>query len=188
MTRKELIINTARKQIVQHGLYDASIGKIARAANIPVGSVYTYFDSKESLIHEIFLQAKGEMNAFIFAEPISAADDKAEMYIYWERAITYGLAHQEQFFFLEQYINSPLVLHQSQTAIRAQFVRTYALLQRGLDAGYLKPLPVDVLHSVIYTHIVGMIKLFCQQPEAFSHTCPPVLFETCWDGLLRHEG
>jgi AcrR family transcriptional regulator len=185
MERKELIVRTARKLIVENGLYDASIGKIAREAAIPVGSVYTYFKSKEELINEIFLRVKEEMNAYIFISLPPDLTEKEELFTYWQRAITFGLAHQEKFFFAEQLINSPLIFRQSQEAMQQQFSKTYALLGRGVASGQLKPLPLDMLHSVAYTHIVGAIKFFSRQPEAFTPETARLLFDTCWDGLKQ---
>lgn len=183
MDRKELIFTTARKVIVQNGLFDASIGKIAKEANIPVGSVYTYYKSKEELINDIFVATKQEMGAYIF-QPISkTVTEKEELKIYWERAVDFGLANQEKFFFAEQLANSPLIKNTNKEEVKQNFESVFALLERGIAKGNLKTLDLLVLHNIIYTNIVGTIKYFSQTETKITQKLKDQLFECCWDGI-----
>jgi AcrR family transcriptional regulator len=185
MSRKDLIINIARKVIVENGLYDASIGKIAKEADIPVGSVYTYFKSKEELVNEIYIQAKGEMNDFIFIPLPKALSEKDELNIYWQRAIEFALNNPEKFSFSEQFINSPLIFKHNQEAVNRQFGIAYDLMERGVRNQILKNLPLDILQTLVYSHLLGVIKFFRTNPSGFTPEIAQQLFETCWDSIKR---
>jgi len=185
MSRKELIINTAISVIVKEGLYDASINKIAKEAQIPVGSIYTYFDSKEALINEIFISIKSEMNSYIFIDVEIKADIREELKTYWLRAIQFGLKNKQKFFFAEQFVNSPLISSQNQISVRDQFKKIFSLLDDGRQSMLLKEIEPEILHSIIYTHIVGMIKFFSSNPKNFNKKIIDVLYDTCWDGIKK---
>lgn len=183
MNRKELIFTTARKVIVQNGLFDASIGKIAKEANIPVGSVYTYYKSKEELINDIFIATKQEMGQYIF-QPISkTVTEKEELKIYWERAVDFGLKYQEKFFFAEQFANSPLIKISNKQEVKQNFERVFTLLESGVNKGLIKKMDLSVLHNIIYTNIVGTIKYFSQSEVKITKKLKNQLFECCWDSV-----
>ena len=109
MDRKTLIFITARKLIVKYGFFDASIAKIAKEAKIPVGSVYTYYASKEELINDIYITTKQEMGEYIFQPIANNLNEKDTLNIFWERALDFGILNQEKFLFAEQFANSPLL-------------------------------------------------------------------------------
>ena len=183
MTRKELIISTARKLIVQNGLYDASIAKIAKEANIPVGSVYTYFKSKEDLINEIFSETKQEMGSYIFQSIEKTLSEKEELQRYWERAIDFGLKNQEKFFFVEQFSNSPLLAKQNKEMLEKIFERLFLIFFKGINDGVLKNIDVLILHQIVYFNIIGIIKFYAESPRKLTPKVKAQLFECCWDSI-----
>lgn len=183
MDRKELIVHTARRVIVANGLYDASIGKIAKEAGIPIGSVYTYFESKEALINYIFREIKLEMGQYIFAPIGASLPIKEEMKVYWLRAVEFGLAHAEKFFFAEQFANSPMISVVNKEQVQQEFTRLFQLLEAGAQSKLFKNLDVFLLHQIIYTNITGIIKYFAQSAQDMDANLKNTLFESCWDSI-----
>lgn len=53
MDKKEFIKNTAIDLFAETGYHKATMKALADTENIAVGSIYTYFNSKEDLINEI---------------------------------------------------------------------------------------------------------------------------------------
>lgn len=183
MERKTLIIETARKVIVRDGLFDASIAKIAKEAGIPVGSVYTYYSSKEELINDIFISVKQEMGHHIFQPIGTKVTEKKELKIYWERAVDFGMKHQEKFFFAEQFANSPLIKPANKEEVKQSFERVFNLLKSGIEKGILKNMDLFILHNIIYTNITGTIK-FCSHAQIkMDIQLKNQLFECCWDSI-----
>lgn len=183
MSRKTLIYNTARKLIVQNGLYDASIGKIAKEANIPVGSVYTYYKSKEELINNIFFASKLEMVDYIFQPIAEHLSEKASCKMYWERAVDYGLDNLENFLFIEQFANSPLIKYENREAINQKFEKLFTLLQQGISKQILKPMDLYLLHNLLYMNILGTIKYFSKEGMVITQSIKDQLYECCWDSI-----
>lgn len=183
MSRKELIVETARKLIVSDGLYDTSIGKIAKAASIPVGSVYTYFSSKEELINYTYLSVKLEMGSYIFAPIGKDLTLKEELKCYWSRAIEFGVKHSEKFFFIEQFANSPMISKTSQDQVQQEFARVFFLFEKGILDGTLKKLDVFILHSIVYSNIIGTIKFLAAGSQAVNDELLDSLFTCCWDSI-----
>jgi AcrR family transcriptional regulator len=58
--RQGAILSAARQVFVAKGLHAATTHDVARAAGVPVGSIYTYFTDKDALIRASILAANKE--------------------------------------------------------------------------------------------------------------------------------
>jgi AcrR family transcriptional regulator len=183
MSKKEIIEQAALKVFVTRGLYDAPMAYIAKEADVPVGSIYTYFESKEALINTLFLKFKQAMGQFIFSPVPPDLSIYAELKLYWMRAMQYGLDHPEGFFFAEQFSNSPMVQPVSRETVRANFEKVYRLLDLGIQNGTFKAMDPDLLHHLIYTNITSMIKYLSLAKLELDTELEDHLFQCCWDGI-----
>jgi TetR/AcrR family transcriptional regulator, repressor for uid operon len=55
--RQRVILSAARRAFVERGLHATTTHDVARAAGVPVGSIYTYFASKDHLVRASILAA-----------------------------------------------------------------------------------------------------------------------------------
>ncbi len=51
--KRQVILENAKRLFAERGFASTSVADIARVAEVPVGSIYTYFDGKEELIRAI---------------------------------------------------------------------------------------------------------------------------------------
>jgi AcrR family transcriptional regulator len=64
--RRQAILVAAREVFVEKGFHRATTHDVARTAGVPIGSIYTYFASKEELIWASILAAnKAETDAIV---------------------------------------------------------------------------------------------------------------------------
>jgi AcrR family transcriptional regulator len=61
--KRALILETAKRLLASKNA-DVSVGQIADAIGIPVGSIYTYFDSKQSLVETIIEEGWNEFRTW----------------------------------------------------------------------------------------------------------------------------
>jgi len=52
--KRQMIIESAMRELVKNDIQGTSMSKISKTSNIPVGSLYLYFDSKADLVTEIY--------------------------------------------------------------------------------------------------------------------------------------
>lgn len=60
------ILQAAKQEFLMHGIYNASMRDIAKAANVTVGNVYRYYKNKEALADAIINPTLELMNQAIF--------------------------------------------------------------------------------------------------------------------------
>ncbi len=63
MEKRALILETAKRLFAARN-FDVSMSRIADEIGIPVGSIYTYFDSKQSLVETIIEEGWAEFRAW----------------------------------------------------------------------------------------------------------------------------
>ncbi len=65
---REHIFDAALGLISEKGYYGVSIPDIARAAGTATGTIYRYFDSKQALFNELFIESKQLFKIYLFRD------------------------------------------------------------------------------------------------------------------------
>lgn len=98
------------KLILAEGFHGASISKIAKEAGVSPATVYVYYDSKDSMLHDIYREYQDEVYNYLYNKVRN--DMSGEQFIeslvraYYTYIIEYG----EVFYFVEQFSSCPALL------------------------------------------------------------------------------
>ena len=80
--RRASIVSAAKKVFARRGFHGTTMADVAKAARLSYGSVYWYFDSKDSLFHALMDEEeqalRGAIAAAIAADIAAAGDDDPE--------------------------------------------------------------------------------------------------------------
>ncbi len=76
---RQAILQAARDTFVAKGFHEATTHDVARAAGLSVGSIYTYFASKDDLIRECVLAANQAENDAVMTDIRSDGSTRAKM-------------------------------------------------------------------------------------------------------------
>ena len=71
--REALILQTAKSLFAEKGFFNTSVSDIVKASKLPVGSIYTYFSSKEEIVKAIIEEGWSELHARL-EKRLDAAD------------------------------------------------------------------------------------------------------------------
>ncbi|MEZ5338561.1 MAG: TetR/AcrR family transcriptional regulator [bacterium] len=86
---RELILDAAWSQLWQHGYHAMSISDVARAARLPKGSIYNYFQSKEDLaeaaLSRLRHQYENTMRVRVLSGTISPSEIVRRFLDYYEQ-------------------------------------------------------------------------------------------------------
>jgi len=75
--RRQSILRAARQVFFEHGFYRATVDNVAEQAEVSKGTVYLYFESKETILAHLLLEGLGELieeleQAYKVGEPLPA--------------------------------------------------------------------------------------------------------------------
>lgn len=186
--KRSKIMQVALELLAEHGFHRVSMSMIAGKANVAVGTIYIYFNSKDELIDELFLDLERRIVTTL-QENYSAKSTIREQFLFLtSKFLSFFLENTIQFRYFEQYINSPygILLHRDRLLGKIDREDIFMnLIVDGVANQIIKDIPATVLFSVSFAplifllrdHILGFITL----DDALINK----VTEACWDGIKR---
>ncbi len=159
--KRRAILDAALRTFAERGFHGTSVPDVARAAGIATGTMYLYFDNKQSLVNEVFRDAKTRLRAALFdnAEPLTSYDlDLGRRWFedVWRRLAVFARSEPDAFRFLEMQDHAPYLDNESrqvELSVLAPLVRDGNRL-RGRVGGP----PVDIAIALLWGAFVGLVK------------------------------
>ncbi|MEN7547340.1 TetR/AcrR family transcriptional regulator [Rapidithrix thailandica] len=108
-SKEQAIREEALEMIVQEGFKGLSMQKLAKKANVSPATIYLYFENRQDLLNQLFMgvQQKVIEASLVGFDPEMPFEEG--MKVLWLNRFRYFKEHPAEFFFLEQFVNSPLL-------------------------------------------------------------------------------
>lgn len=187
--KRDEIVRAALELIAEHGFHGAPMAMIADRAGVGAGTIYRYFENKDVLINELYLEIEKHIITAI-QEGYSPEKPFRERFLHFGTTLLrHFIACPINFRYLEQFHNSPYgatfrrdtVLENSASGCNM----FKELFEQGISQQILKDLPLVILFALFFgplmsvarDHILGFVEL----DEAMIHR----IIEACWDAVKR---
>ena len=181
--KRTAILETSLALLAERGFHDAPMSLIAQRAGVGTGTVYRYFDNKDALINELFLELKRDLLAAMLHGLPAAASFQIQLRHLWRRTFDFCVRHPEAMRFLEQYHNSPFLTPEVEQATAHLYAPLLKAVERATTAGEIKALPFEMLSAFTYDTIVALAKRHLSGALVIDDAAFELAFVTCWDGL-----
>jgi AcrR family transcriptional regulator len=169
----------------QAGLAGLTMAAIGKEAGIGMGTLYTYFESKEALINSLFKLLKQDTISDMYSNL-----DPKEPYLLSLRRVFLNfmkvlLEKQDEHFFLEQCTNSHFLDEEAKAVDAAAFETFFQLLDAGKAQMLIKPID----NALIAAHLLGssreIARLLALQPQNLHQQFIDDAFTLIWDSVKR---
>ncbi|MFW2488273.1 TetR/AcrR family transcriptional regulator [Clostridium chromiireducens] len=108
---KEAVI----KLILKEGFHGTSISKIAKEAGVSPATVYIYYENKEVMLQDIYLEYSEEIFNYVLNKLGDYMDGPQLIEVLVEEYYIYIREHSEIFHFVDQFSNCPALSNQCLT-------------------------------------------------------------------------
>lgn len=135
--KRDAILAAAADLIAAQGL-GASTAKIAKAAGVAEGTLFTYFPTKDDLLNQLFLEIESDLAGSVLAAGLPDGDPRDRVRHLWDRLIDWGLANPVRRKALRQLKVSDRIRADSLRRFEAQFREARAMVEQCL-AGHVDP-------------------------------------------------
>ncbi|WP_313577483.1 TetR/AcrR family transcriptional regulator [Lacrimispora sp.] len=95
------------KLILQEGFHGTSVSKIAKMAGVSPATVYIYFENKEDMLHDIYLEYSEEIYDYLLDSVKREMEGRQQIEVLIRSYYNYILENKEIFSFVEQFSNCP---------------------------------------------------------------------------------
>ena len=157
--KRKAILDSSLELIALQGFHGTSMKQIADNAKVAAGTIYVYFEKKDELIHQLFIEIRKELNEVIFGGFDFDIDFKNNFMSLWNDVLEYYLENPLKYNFLEQFSNSPfindIIIEEGTQALAP----AYSLFRDAQKEGVLKMLPISALIALTHGPIIALVKM-----------------------------
>tara|TARA_R110002050_G_scaffold250623_7_gene388662 strand:- start:2786 stop:3358 length:573 start_codon:yes stop_codon:yes gene_type:complete len=181
--KKRALLNATLTLVNDHGFHDAPMSKIAKLAGVAPATIYLYFENKQDLINNLYLEVKASFSDCAFKGYDNTMPVKIGFEIIWYNIADYKLNLVNEAAFLSQCDNTPMIDEEIRKEGLKHLQPLLDLWEQGKKEGIIKPLSIFVLYAyTIYplTFLMAMQErdLYTLNKKVLGET-----FQVAWDAI-----
>ena len=188
LDKRTEITQAALDLIVERGFHGTSMAMVAEKADVGAGTIYHYFESKESLIKEMYRELEEQVITALWkGDPVSMPIRERFVHL-WTVLLKYFIEHPLCFRYMQQYHSSPYGVALRRKKILGKGDDRYifrTLFEEGISQQTIKDLPISMLSALAFgplvqlarDHILGFTRL---DDQLIAKTV-----KACWDGIKQ---
>ncbi len=184
-SKRTAILNSTLKLVKENGFHGTPMSKIAKNADVAAGTIYHYFDSKETLMVELYIHTKNKL-----AEAILKGDDESRTYKdrffqFMINQYNFYIENESALIFLEQYTNSPFAKNYPDKDSTLFLDKVIPFFYYGIDNGYFKNIDPRLLGPTIKGTLVAAASFRLSEQMLYSDEDIMEVVTIIWDGIKR---
>jgi AcrR family transcriptional regulator len=157
-TKRDDILNAALRLFSRRGFYGTTMPELAREAGVGAGTIYRYFDSKETLVNVLYQTWKAKITEEVYADLPADLPWRARFTLLWTRLFDFTHAHPEAFAFVDLHFHSDYLNEQSRSVEQMSATTLFIMVLEGQADQVLVDLPPAVLIAMVYSAFLGVVR------------------------------
>jgi len=183
--KKEAIFEAMLKLISKHGFHSSPMSEVAKQANVASGTIYHYFKSKDELICALYIRLRVKFVENLFEMDDSSSSFKSRFRLFYLQMIQGAIKNPKEFYFLEQFSNSPFVNFIPKADLQALEQPIYDFLRKAIFTQVLRDIPPKILVAFVIGSATSITKLQLSGEFKMTSSDMELAFFTCWDGIKK---
>lgn len=181
----EKIFSAALQLVLREGFSGLKMSLVAQQAGVATGTLYIYFQTKDELINQLYMDLK-KRNVEKFMAGYRQEDTfMAGFEQIWRNYFRAVCAHPEENAFLEQYYRSPFLREDVKFETYRLLSPVYELLERGKRERLLKEVPVEIMVAQLSGSIQEIARLWVEGGWSSWQDLEQIAMGMAWDSLKR---
>jgi len=165
--KKRIALLKATLHLVNNnGFHDAPMSKIAKMAEMSPATIYIYFENKQDLINQLYLEMKALFSSFAFKNYHEEQCVKDSFKQIWFNIANFKLNQVEETNFLSQCDNTPIIDKEIKREGLKHLQPLIDLWERGIQEGVIKNVSPYLLYAFTIYPLV-----FLTNPQ-YKNNCP----------------
>lgn len=186
--KREAILQATLELVAEKGFHDAPCSLIAERAGVAAGTIYRYFENKDVLINELYLDLEARINAALL-DGYTVDKPFRERFLHLVSSLLqFFIANPLEFRYVEQFHNSPygVAFRRDRLLGQHEDCGIYCeLFKQGVTQQVIKDLPLPLLFDLAFGPIVSVARNHILGFVLLDATLIQRIAEACWDSLKR---
>lgn len=145
--KRTALLNATLHLVNNQGFHDAPMSKIAKMAEVSPATIYIYFENKQDLINQLYLEVKASFSEFAFKNYSEEQPIKESFQQIWFNIANFKLNKVEESVFLSQCDNTPIIDDKSRQEGLKHLQPLLDLWERGQQKGVIKLVSPYLLYA-----------------------------------------
>lgn len=145
--KRDALIKATIALVNSNGFHATAMSKIAKMANVSPATIYLYFENKQDLVNQTYIEVKAKYTKYAFANYNEAMSVEEGFETIWKRIADFKLKECENAFFLAQCDNTPIIDESSRKEGIKHLQPLLDLWARGKSEGIIKPFSDYILYA-----------------------------------------
>jgi len=185
--KREAVMQAALELVGEHGFHGSPMALIAERAGVAAGTIYRFFDSKDTLIKEVYRSLEAQVMGAVMAGYPTGRPARERFLHIGRTVVGYFIASPLQFRFLEQFNNSPYGVACRREKIFGKRGRNVIgdLLEEAREEHIVKDLPVPILMALTFGPLADICRDHILKFITLDDKLVERTVEACWDAVRR---
>lgn len=183
--KKEKIIKAAIQLINKVGLAEVSMLKIAKKAGVATATIYVYFDNKKDMLKKLFLVAKKDMQQKVLRGINISLPTESEFKKVLKNYIDFIINNRDYFLFLEQYMNTPLILKLYEEESQMIDKTLLEFFKNGIKLRIIKEIDFDLMLIYAISPIMQIAKKYFNGEFEFTEQNIEKIIQMSWASIKK---
>lgn len=177
------LLNATLSLVINKGFHDAPMSKIAKLAQVSPATIYIYFENKQDLINQLYLEIKASFSAHAFKNYDENQSIKESFELIWFNIANFKLNNVLEANFLSQCDNTPMIDEESRQIGLKHLQPLLDLWERGQQKGVIKLISPYLLYAYTIYPLAFLTSM--QQQGAFKLSEKELsnAFQSAWDSI-----
>jgi len=169
--------------VINNGFHDAPMSQIAKMAGVSPATIYIYFENKQDLINQLYLEIKESFSTQAFKNYDGNQPIKESFQQIWFNIANFKLNEIEEANFLSQCDNTPMIDEESRQKGLKHLQPLLDLWERGQQKGIIKLISPYLLYAYSIYPLAFLTTM--QQKDSFKLTDKNLneSFLAAWDSI-----
>jgi TetR/AcrR family transcriptional repressor of multidrug resistance operon len=183
--KKKAILESTLKLIKENGFHGTPMSLVAKRAGVAAGTIYHYFDSKDTLIMELFAYTQYRIQEALQGNLQEDMDLKESFFLRWISRCQFYIQNPDVLFFMEQFVNSPYYPRcpQEQNERIQNEIKQFMAL--GHQKGVLRDLDPKLMAIMIHSSIMTAAKVHLDGKVTLGDKEFRQLAQMIWDSIRK---
>jgi AcrR family transcriptional regulator len=183
--KRNAILDAATRLFAERGLTAAPTSEISKQAGVAEGTLFTYFKTKDDLIHALYREIKLELADAMMSDFPRKKNVRTRLRHVWDRYVNWGIANPNQRKVLAQLQVSEVLTKESRDAASALFVEFQVMIRDAIEQRVFRnDLPVELISKSLAALVEATIDLTVSNPSQ-SNSYRDGGFQMFWAGVTK---
>jgi TetR/AcrR family transcriptional regulator, repressor of fatR-cypB operon len=185
--KRAQILEASVHLFAERGYHATTIPMIADQAKVGAGTIYRYFENKETLVNELFQEYIVKLKQTILQNyPTEEADVQTKFNHLFLAMVSYADEHLQALYFIDSHSNDHCLDAKSLESYQSLLELFDSFIKEGQKKSLIKPLPSYVLIVMVFGAFLGYYKFILRGHFSATDQLMDEFKKCCWDAISLH--